>query len=72
MKQIGWKIAFTISGSLTTFWFLQTIVAGLLHQNDPSFSGQTAALVCLFIGVVTVPVMLLLTAYLARQAFRGR
>lgn len=70
MKHKIWKGSFVISVLITVFWALMTLGAAFAHRGDPGAAAGLATMTCLLLGAVSVPVMALICAYLAKQAFR--
>jgi len=71
MKHIIWKGSFSIASAATVYWGLTTVGAGLYYVGSENLGDSVVGFVCIILGAVTLPVMVLLTAYLGRQAFRG-
>lgn len=70
MEHKIWKGSFVISVLVTVYWACETLGAAFLSRNEVGMAEEFATLACLLIGVFTVPVMALICAYLAKQAFR--
>lgn len=70
MEHKIWKGSFVISALVTVLWAIMTIGAAFVHWNDPGLAAGGANLFCLLLGCCSVPVMALICAYLAKQAFR--
>lgn len=70
MKHKIWKFSFVAALAVTLYWSIEIIGAVIIHLHYPALWAETAVLVCLLFGVVTMLIMALVTAYLAGQAFR--
>ena len=70
MQHKIWKVSFVVALCATLYWFYETIFEGARLWDHAAGADNIAGMVCILIGMFTVPVMALITAYLARQAFR--
>jgi len=72
IERIGWKMGFCVWALITLVEQIETTVAGIIHFNDPTFSGGTAAMICLILGLITLPMFVIPLILLARKAFGER
>jgi len=70
MEHKVWKGAFVTAVIVDLIWFMETIGAAIMHWGATDFAESSATIVCLLLGIFTLPIMVGVTAYIAAKAFR--